>query len=65
MFPEQKENEWIKPIMENYKAECCDCGLVHEIDFRVVEILKRFPNGENEYQPVEGNFEIEFRVRRK
>jgi hypothetical protein len=29
------ENEWQQPIIRNYKMACCDCGLVHEIDFRI------------------------------
>lgn len=28
-------NEWVQPITEGYKMSCCDCGLVHELDFRV------------------------------
>lgn len=28
-----KANEWIYPVRTNYKLACCDCGLVHEIDF--------------------------------
>jgi hypothetical protein len=30
------ENEWVVPVMENYEFVCCDCGLVHEIDFKIV-----------------------------
>lgn len=30
------EGEWIQPIMKGYKMECCDCGLVHTINFRIV-----------------------------
>jgi hypothetical protein len=26
--------EWIHPL-EGYKFSCCDCGLVHILDFRV------------------------------
>ena len=34
-YEEPKENEWIMPITKNYKMCCCDCGLVHELDFKV------------------------------
>lgn len=27
--------EWIRPIRKSYKMACCDCNLVHDIDFRV------------------------------
>jgi hypothetical protein len=26
---------WIQPIERGYLMACCDCGLVHEMDFRV------------------------------
>jgi hypothetical protein len=29
------ENEWQQPVSKNYKMCCCDCGLVHNIDFRI------------------------------
>ena len=30
-----QNNEWIQPIRKGYKMSCCDCGLVHELDFRL------------------------------
>lgn len=30
-----EENEWIQPIRRGYKMACCDCGLVHDMDFRI------------------------------
>jgi hypothetical protein len=29
--------EWIQPVSEGYGMCCCDCGLVHRLDFRVVD----------------------------
>ena len=26
---------WEKPIMEGYRLACCDCGLVHLVNFRI------------------------------
>jgi len=34
IYPE--EGEWVKPIMKGYKMMCCDCGLVHKLDFKVI-----------------------------
>ena len=31
------EGEWVEPVIEGYKLCCCDCGLVHEVEFRVVD----------------------------
>ena len=30
-----KAGEWIQPIREGCKLCCCDCGLVHNMDFRI------------------------------
>jgi hypothetical protein len=31
------DNEWQMPILEGYKMACCDCGLVHTINFIIVK----------------------------
>ncbi len=30
-----KDNEWVQPRMRHHRMKCCDCGLVHEMDFRI------------------------------
>ena len=35
-YPTARHNEWIRPVRNGYRMACCDCGLVHELDFRVV-----------------------------
>ena len=34
-YEEPKEGEWVQPVRKGYKLCCCDCGLVHSLDFRV------------------------------
>ncbi len=34
-YPTIKDNEWQTPIHRGYKIICCDCGLAHDMDFRV------------------------------
>lgn len=34
-FKRPKEGEWIQPVRNGYKLCCCDCGLVHRLNFRV------------------------------
>lgn len=29
--------DWVQPIKKGYKMACCDCGLVHSMNFRVVK----------------------------
>lgn len=33
------------PIMRGYKMACCDCGLVHDVEFDVYEVTREFPDG--------------------
>ena len=40
VYHKPKTGEWVAPIPKGYKFRCCDCGLVHQMDFRVVEIGK-------------------------
>lgn len=30
-----KSGSWEQPIRKGYKMVCCDCGLVHTMDFRI------------------------------
>ena len=35
-YREEKPGEWIRPVMKGYRMQCCDCGLVHILEFRVI-----------------------------
>lgn len=43
-------SEWQQPIMKGYRMECCDCGLVHEVEFRVFRVEER-PAPDENYGP--------------
>ena len=43
-FRKAKDMEWQQPVMKNYLMACCDCGLVHGMDFRVVWNPKKKKN---------------------
>ena len=30
-------SEWQQPVMKGYLMRCCDCGLIHEIQFKTLE----------------------------
>ncbi len=34
-FYKPKAGEWVEPVKKGYLMSCCDCGLVHSMDFRV------------------------------
>jgi hypothetical protein len=42
LYPEVNANEWVQPVKKNYKMACCDCGLIHELDFRIVKNRVQF-----------------------
>lgn len=37
--------EWQQPIMSGYRSSCCDCGLVHEMQFGVIRKTRDNPDG--------------------
>jgi hypothetical protein len=36
-YEQAEDGEWITPNHNNYRQQCCDCGLVHRYRFRVVD----------------------------
>jgi hypothetical protein len=36
-YATHKPGTWLEPVRKGYKLGCCDCGLVHMIDFRLVK----------------------------
>ncbi len=36
-YTKPKVDEWIQPAPKGYRMACCDCGLVHSLDFRVIK----------------------------
>lgn len=35
-YPKIFDGEWVRPIMKGYRMRCCDCGLVHVLDFKII-----------------------------
>ena len=36
-YPAVTAGEWVQPTRTGYRFMCCDCGLVHIMDFRLVD----------------------------
>jgi hypothetical protein len=55
--------EWQQPKHKKYLSQCCDCGLVHEMQFAVV----KFPSLESNDATFldDKNLRVVFRVRRE
>jgi hypothetical protein len=43
-YRKQHDGDRVMPEMTGYKMECCDCGLVHRIDFEVRLVIAEKPN---------------------
>ena len=56
--------EWITPTMTGYLMQCCQCDLIHEVQFRVLQqTAPADVNGEWTARPIK-NGRVEMRVRR-
>jgi len=31
------DGEWFAPVRRGFKEQCCGCGLVHIVDYRIVD----------------------------
>jgi hypothetical protein len=40
-YTQLHDNEWVTPYMRGYRIKCCECGLVHVLDFRILKRGKR------------------------
>jgi len=38
-YPQLKKGGMItlNPVSENFKFACCDCGLIHTLDFKIIK----------------------------
>jgi hypothetical protein len=34
-YEQAHDGEWVRPKHRGFRHSCCDCGLVHHVDFRV------------------------------
>ena len=54
--------DWVTPVQRGYLMQCCDCKLVHEVEFRVAQYD---PRPSDQYAVVaDPNLEAQFRMRR-
>jgi hypothetical protein len=57
--------DWVQPEMDGYKLACCDCGLVHKMQFKVVVLHEDKGNGYKVVEEAEpGKFLVQFRASR-
>lgn len=57
--------KWIHPTMTGYHMACCDCGLVHTINFRAFKVVKTLKSGVRLAQNLpKKEYRVEFKVKR-
>ena len=55
--------DWVCPKPQGYLMQCCDCELIHEVDFRVVQYE---PRPSEVYEVVDDpNLQAQMRLRRR
>lgn len=58
--------DWQFPIHRGYKMACCDCGLVHDVEFDVERIVERNEDGSWRSETVEdADYRVALRMRRE
>lgn len=57
--------EWVMPIPKGYLMKCCDCGLVHEMQFKAFAETNRRRGGQFEIVDLPWPIRVMFRARRK
>lgn len=58
-------SRWEMPVMKGYLMQCCDCGLVHEMEFEAMrEVGKPKKNGWQTFEKIEGG-RVRMRARRE
>jgi hypothetical protein len=67
----EKETEdgwsrWVPPVMVGYRMSCCDCNLVHDMEFQVVRASSSDANGFFQHEePLDPNeYRVLFRAKR-
>jgi hypothetical protein len=57
-------SEWQNPIMKGYRMKCCDCGLIHEVEFRVGRVTHREGDEWMGDLMPDGEYRVQMRMRR-
>ena len=58
-------SDWIHPNPHKYLMECCDCGLVHEVQFKALHATKARKDGSFRYRELpRPTYRVALRVRR-
>ncbi len=37
-FVNLRDNQWVRPVRSGWTCVCCQCGLRHKLDFKLVKV---------------------------
>jgi hypothetical protein len=57
-------SDWQFPEMKRYRMGCCDCGLVHDLQFEVVKVTRQYRDGSFMTEPAKGRYRVRFKAKR-
>ena len=57
---DENRKEWIWPKQKGLNWACCDCGLTHRVNFRVVKITETLKEQKIEVMPKK--YQVEFQM---
>jgi hypothetical protein len=64
-YKQAHEDEQIFPVMKGYKMACCDCGLVHIVNFVIGRQTKKGDNGYYDFEEItDPDLQVMMTVRR-
>ena len=52
-FPTMQNGQVVLPRMDRYMMQCCDCGLVHRLQFKAIRVTKHLPDGSFKYDEMD------------
>ena len=56
--------DWQFPLLKGYKMACCDCGLSHDMEFKIVKVLKYNDDGTHEIKELGKDYRVLMRAKR-
>ena len=59
------DGEWIEVTKRGFKEQCCDCGLVHEMEFKAFAETRQRKNGTFTIAELPWPVRVLFRARRQ
>ncbi len=64
IFPNPQVRHWIGDAHLQHRMICCDCGLSHDFEFIIVEVIRKRTGATKMIRIAPKKYAIQFKVRR-